>query len=341
MLEGHCWQARRARAFLAAADVDIEDATGRPNSKLVEGFFNRLWAPLSLMPGNVGRYRGEQLERASIYIACRNGRKDPRKHFPELNQALDDIAAAIHYLNTKPVHSTAPNTGGGSHARCTITTCRIASAPVAESLWMHAAPVVEERTVRRGMVQVTCPSPFGESFTYHFAEENLYNYEGRKVRMYFDPWGDLSASIQLLAPYRGTAAGTIIAQAVCIEDAPQIRRTAAAYTVELNAAGRDRALAMRKAQRHHIRREHRAIETDGKALAGFATDIRATETATTIQSIPKDDPWGVAGASCPGNTPPQPEQEDWRESTRNQRLAEADRIRGQSARRRGEILTPA
>jgi hypothetical protein len=329
VLEGGSWQAKRSRAFHDAAGVVVEDATGRPNSKLIEGFFNRLWTPLSLMPGNVGRWRGEQAEESNIYVACRNGKKDPRKFFPMLDQAVEDIQFAIRELNEKEI--TSPKYGRWIPREMHDNYMQDCVRPkVAESLWLHAAPVVEDRTVRRGMVQVTCPSPYGESFTYHFAEENLYNYEGRKVRMYFDPWGDLTASIQLLAPYRGVAAGTIIAQAVCIEDAPQIKRSAAAYTVELNAAGRDRAIAMRKAQRHHIRREHRAIETDGKSLVGFATDIRATATATTIQSIPAEDdfPQVVEAETQP--------QDDWRTKALT-RIAEASDYE-ESAKRRGELL---
>jgi hypothetical protein len=327
MLEGGAWQARRSQAYHAAAGVEVEDATGRPNSKLVEGFFNRFWTPLSLMPGNVGRWRGEQKQESDIYCACRTGSKDPRKYFPTLDQALQDLQTAIHYLNNKEMHSQKYGTWIPRQMHDQYMQDHVLP-KVDASLWMHAAPVVEERTVRRGMVQVTCPSPYGESFTYHFAEENLYAFEGRQVRIYFDPWGTLTAQIELISAYRGTRAGTIIAEATCIEDAPQVKRTAEAYRVELDAAGRDRAIAMRTAQRHHIRREHRAIATDGKALAGFATEIRATAIAGRIQSIPAEE------ETIPLQPEPQPEpQEDWRES-HFKRIAEAEA----EAIKRGELI---
>ena len=330
MLEGGAWQANRSRAYHAAAGVQVEDATGRPNSKLIEGYFNRFWTPLSLMPGNVGRWRGEQKQESELYCACREGRKDPRKTFPTLDQALADLQTAIHYLNTTQINSQKygrwiPRQMHDQYMQDHVLP------KVDASLWMHAAPVVEERNVRRGMVQVTCPSPYGESFTYHFAEENLYNYEGRPVRIYFDPWGDLTARIQLISAYHGTRAGTFIAHATCIEDAPQIKRTAEAYRVELDAAGRDRAIAMRNAQRHHIRREHRAIATDGKALQGFATDIRAPQAAITIQSTPGQDDFPAIGT---GEACPAPE--DWRTKDLK-RIAEADTYIEQAIKR-GELI---
>jgi hypothetical protein len=330
VLEGGAWQAKRSRAFHAAAGVVVEDATGRPNSKLVEGFFNRLWTPLSLMPGNVGRFRGEQAQESNIYVACRNGSKDPRKYFPTLDQALEDLQAAIHYLNHKEVSSPKygrwiPQEMHDAHMMDTVRP------RIDQKLWMHAAPVVEERAVRRGMVQITCPSPYGESFTYHFAEENLYNFEGRKVRVYFDPWGDLSTKVELVSAYRGVAAGTIIAEAVCIEDAPQVKRTAEAYRVELDASGRDRAIAMRNAQRHHIRREHRAISADG-TLAAFATDLRVEGQSATVRSIRPPEP------DVPVfEEQPEPEAAGWRDTYKD-RLAEADEYEAEAIKRGDLIL---
>jgi hypothetical protein len=333
VLEGGAWQAKRSRAFHAAAGVVVEDATGRPNSKLIEGFFNRLWTPLSLMPGNVGRYRGEQKRESDIYVACREGRKDPRRHFPMLDRALEDLQSAIRYVNEKEICS--PKYGRWIPREMHDAFMMDRVRPRAEkALWMHAAPVVEERSVRRGMVQVTCPSPYGESFTYHFAEENLWNFEGRQVRVYFDPWGELAATIQLVSAHRGMAAGTVVCQAVCIEDAPQVKRTAEAYRVELDASGRDRAIAMRNAQRHHIRREHRAIAADGKSLAGFASDLRAPAAAATIQSIPQAD---HDDAALEAMTAPKPaRREDWRDNMQ-QRLAEADQYEAEAIKR-GELI---
>jgi hypothetical protein len=53
-------------------------------------------------------------------------------------------------------------------------------------------------------------------------------------------------------------------------------------------------------------RVNMAITADGKSLAGFATDIRATAIAGTVQSIPAEEETTIP-------LPPEP-QENWRDS---------------------------
>jgi hypothetical protein len=330
MLEGGCWQANRAQRFHASAGVVVDDATGRPHSKLVECFFNRLWSPLSLMPGHVGRWRGEQKAESDIYCACRDGRADPRESFPELNQALEDLATAIHYINSKPV--TSPKYGEWIPAQRHAEWIADHPRPQASAdLWFHAAPIVEQRTVRRGMVQVRCRSPYDEQFTYHFAEENLWNFDGCPVLVYFDPWGELKATIVLEKPFRGVAAGTVICEAVCIEDAPQVCRSGRDYHVELATHGHETAMAMRLAQRGAIRREHRTINEDGHVTA-FASEQRIDDRAALVESIPQESAADKAIAAAI----PSARREDWRNNL-DERVAEAERYEAE-ARRRGELL---
>jgi hypothetical protein len=282
------------------------------------------------MPGNVGRFRGEQKNESEIYCACRAGKKDPRLHFPELNQALEDLTTAINYINTKPV--TSPKYGEWIPAqRHEEWMADHPRSRIAADLWFHAAPVVETRTVRRGMVQVTCRSPFDESFCYHFAEEQLWNFEGCPVTVYFDPWGELTATVVLAKAFRGMAAGTVICDAVCMEDAPQVRRSGQAYQVELATSGRDAALEMRRSQRGAIRREHRTIAEDGRVVA-FASEQKIEDRAALIESIPQESPvdQAIAASIAPAK------REDWRTNL-DERVAEAERYEAE-ARRRGELL---
>lgn len=287
MLEGGVWQCKRAHVFYQEAGIRVEDATGRPHSKLVECFFNRLWTTLSPLPGNVGRFRGEQKKESDIYVACRQGRKDPRKYFPLLNDALADIAFAMEYLNTTPVHSDKY----GSWQPREMHDGFLAEHPLprmAESLAFHAAPVFEERTVQRGMIRMTCRSPYGESFLYHFAEENLYRYDGAAVRVYFDPWAehDLQAAVVLAKPFHGEAAGTKICDAVCLDEAPRVRMAAEGMQVSLMPSP---ALAMRNKARSAVRREHRVIGQNGKTQI-FASEIRAPGLLQTVQSMGPAEP---------------------------------------------------
>jgi hypothetical protein len=334
MLEGGAWQANRSKAFHKAAGVDVEDATGRPNNKLIEGFFNRLWTPLSTMPGNVGRYRGEQRAESEIYIACRNGRKDPRQHFPMLNDALADMQSAIRYLNNKEVNSRRYGRWIPAEAHAEGL-ARHPRQQIAKDLFFHAAPVMEQRKVRRGMITLTCQSPFGESFQYHFAEENLWQYEGRKVRIYFDPWqADLSAEVLLDEAFAGIRQGTRICSAVCLEDAPQVEQSAAGIRVEI-ADRADIAMQIRKRQHQHIRREHRTMETEGRIqLWSSETRIENARTELSVSRVEKEP------EAQPQTIQSQENEKAAREERERlqARIAAAEKFEA-AARRRGELVT--
>ena len=332
MLEGGAWQAARSRAFHAAAGIRVEDATGRPNSKLVEGFFNRLWSVLSPLPGNVGRWRGEQKAESDLYLRCRQGVEDPRRHFAPLNQALEDLGCAIHYLNTTPAHSSKY----GSWVPQELHNHYLADHPLPRmdaALAHYAAPVCERRTVRRGMIQLTCRSPYGESFRYHFAEESLWQYEGAEVRVYFDPWSEheLQAAVVLEQAWHGIAAGTLLCNAVCVEDAPQVRLAAEGIRVELAGS---RAIEQRRLARAAVRREHRVIGEQGK-VESFASELRAPGLLQTIQSITAPDPFDQLPEQFK-DAAKTASREDWRDGM-PERLAAAEEEEAK-ARRRGELL---
>lgn len=90
VLEGGNWQAKVLPEFLSASAVTMISAKGRPNQKLVEGYFNRLWTALSVIgiKGHVGRFRGENVTETQLWTACREGRRDPRELFPPVEVVL-------------------------------------------------------------------------------------------------------------------------------------------------------------------------------------------------------------------------------------------------------------
>lgn len=100
VLEGGVWKSNRVQAVLNHLRIGHIDAQGRPQCKLVEKFFGKLWTVISaLAKGHVGRYQAEDKATSELYVACRQGRKDPRKYFPMLSEATDIIARAIDYCN--------------------------------------------------------------------------------------------------------------------------------------------------------------------------------------------------------------------------------------------------
>jgi hypothetical protein len=177
VLEGGAWQANRTLDMMKAAGVKVLSAKGRPNQKLVEGWFNRLWTVMSVkLPcGQVGRFRGEMKTETKEWINCREGRADPRQYFPTVTEFLAVLDGCIKYLNEEKMESKLY----GSWVPADVYAARRAVADkscpyghrLESSLRQYALPVREIRTIRRtGLVEVTAACPFGWNEPYRSEE---------------------------------------------------------------------------------------------------------------------------------------------------------------------------
>jgi hypothetical protein len=186
VLEGGVWQSNRMLHIMQTLGIELINAKGNPQKKQVECFFNRLQTRLSIEPGHVGRFYKDYKLNQDLYCKCREGREDPRKHFPGLHESLQAIDKSIIWINSEPIESRV-------HGRW-IPTERwmhdMEESPrqklEGDWLWM-AAPVLESRTVFRNHVKVTAPNALGISVQWHFASRDLYRHEGQVVDVYFDP----------------------------------------------------------------------------------------------------------------------------------------------------------
>lgn len=231
VMEGGAWQAERTRAFLAASGVQLVSAKGRPNQKLVEGWFNRLWTVMSvsLPGGQVGRFRGEMKAENDLWRRCREGVADPREHFPLLTDFLGCLDRSVNYLNSESVQSREY----GIWTPCEAYAAAPAKGhPLPAGLRRFALPVRETRRLRRGgMVQVGAACPFGWTHPYAFASEAAWAYDGADVTVSFDP-AEIreGAVIELARDWRGHRAGTVIdAAAPCVSPAPELLRTQSGF----------------------------------------------------------------------------------------------------------------
>lgn len=223
VMEGASWQAHRTLRFLEAAGVQMVSAKGRPNQKLIEAYFNRFHSALGyyLPAGQVGRFRGEMKDETADWIACREGRRDPRKLFPDLAEFLAAADKAVAYLNRERVESA--TYGAWVPAEAYAARSAEDSLPIVDGLWRMALPVEAVVKVRRqGMVAHRCLSPFGMEHTYHFAWEGGYSYEGAEVVLGFDPYNvKAGACVSLAADWRGEKRGARLADgALCVGPAP-------------------------------------------------------------------------------------------------------------------------
>lgn len=271
VLEGGNWQANRTLAALRAMGVSLVSVKGRPNQKLIENYFNRLWTRLSLeLPySQVGRYRDDDKLGQALYCKCQEGRDDPRKYFPMLDAALAAIENAIRWLNTEPIESREYGTwiplerwmlDMEQHPREVLQST--------EHLWI-AAPVLQERSVRRGMIRVKTPGPLGLPTTFHFSSPDLWTYEGKRVRIAFDPLAN-PATATIVHPTKEE----VFCEAVCVDPFAQGDTTA--------------EVSIARQLRQMMRREYRVLLPDKKTGAQrihlAESERRTPEAALEIRS---------------------------------------------------------
>lgn len=265
MLEGGVWQGTRMEAIWKAFGICIDDAKGRPNCKLVENYFQRLWTRLSVEPGQVGRYRGEMREEGRRYQAALDGREDPRLSFPMLADALQAIGKSVSWLNAEPVESREY----GKWVPIERWEADLAEHPrqklSGDWLWM-AAPERAERKVFRGMVKVTADGPDGVPVRWHFSASDLYKLEGQEVELYFDP----------LTP---APVECVIAQGG--------KRLCTAVSIDRHSGQSDDEIAATVAKaRAHVRREYRAImPRNGRSVVTVSeSEVRRPGLVSTIST---------------------------------------------------------
>ena len=252
VLEGGSWQARTTVDFLKTAGVGIVDAKGRPNQKLVENYFNRLWTALSIfLPGygQIGRYRGEMRRENLNWMKVLSGSADPRQYFPTLKQFLAALNKAVEYLRWERVESKIYGTWSpqdlyqGAEAN---------GLKLVDGLERYALPVVARRQLRRGgMVFVTAETQMeGLKHEYAFATREGWRYDGAPVVVRFDPAtaAERGAVIELAAAWRDMRAGTVVdAAAPCVSAPPDFLSPSGIF--DLRGAGRREQRANRAAVR--------------------------------------------------------------------------------------------
>lgn len=237
-IEGGVWQAKRTLAVLGGRFIS---AKGRPNQKLVENYFGRLWTIMAGQPGDVGRHRGEMKIASELYLKARAGQVDPRKHFLSLDQAQSALYTSIQYLNEKRIDS---RTYGSwvPQSRWESDMEELMLKPRATDDDFLILPVSKTHTVRNATVRTTEDGPHGVPMIWSFSAEWLWQYEGRKVDLYFDPLAEWPVKATITLEAQRKPIGTI----ECISPI---------------ADSKDRAVEITKAIRQIMMSESRVLMT--------------------------------------------------------------------------------
>jgi len=215
-----------------------------------------------------------------LLMRCQSGALDPRRVFPSLEQSLGAIDRGIFFLNQDKVESKEYGCWIPAEAHAAGIAAREKplarlSADVAHLAW----PVREQRRVRRGMLRVRTETPLGGTRPYHFAADDLQEYDGALVNVHFDPWASpLRAVATLAAPFRDHPVGTVITKYLpCIDSAPELLHADAGRWEVAFGDGVAVAMQQRRAAAAAVRREHRSMSLDGRRVQSWVSEIRATE----------------------------------------------------------------
>jgi len=266
VVEGGSWQSVRALEYLGVAGVEAVSAKGRPWQKLVEGWFNRLWTQMSIaLPGGqVGRFRGEMKGENADWIACREGRRDPRDLFPDVGAVLEAVDRCVEHLNAEPIESR--QYGAWVPAEAWAASER-ARRELPAGLWRLALPERATRKVLNGCVTVTAEDAWGGRSRMTFADRALSRYEGAMVRASFDPYQDW-AVVELAEGWADAPAGTVVAgRAERVDARPAIRGGVVGWITGAETARRERNAARKLAgESVRVFDERGSVKVEGGSL---------------------------------------------------------------------------
>ena len=262
VLEKGVWESNRVTEFLAAAGVSVTRAY-RPNHKLIENYFNGLWTVLGDLPGQIGRFRGEMEDNAKLVEACKAGHKDPRNIFPLLPAVMDAMERAIHLRN----HTRTTSALYGQCIPAEIWEEEASTMPrLADDLSHFFRGEIKEWTVMRGgIVGGSVMSPFGESIKYYFDSDELYKFQGQKVRVYFDPFAPSDgARVHALQNSPNANKGDLIAaKAECVSNAPSLVRDMQGWAMDFRPEAAEAARGIRARKTTALRTETRTLSGSG------------------------------------------------------------------------------
>ncbi len=237
--------------------------TYSPHQKAIESVFNRVWTKLAVQFPNadMGRFRGENQANCDLYEACKKGQRDPRRFFPTIEVVVTAFEEEIGTHNTHPITSTqygrwVPDEFFAQH---------VAASPLRpfgrEMQWIFS-PFAAERKVHRMIVR--CRVPMFEDFSvpFEFNADWLPEFDGKLVRMHFDPrQPKCTAKIVLLENCGPHRAGTVLGDAAMIGETSGHIRFILGWAADNQQAG----YQARQRTAGFVRRVTRGVGLNGRA----------------------------------------------------------------------------
>jgi hypothetical protein len=206
------WKANRVKDVIRLMGSQLHTVYSPRQKPYIEGGFNICWTKLSVyFPGcDVGRFMGETEAANELLTRCKDGREDPRKHFPMLSDAIAAFDSVLAERNRTPVHSKLYGTWVPEERWAE----QLAERPMRQidpaMDWIFS-PYMRGWTVRQCQVEGMIPLFDELSVPYNFSGDFLSKFEGAKVRAYFDPTEvACAATIVLAESFRDHRVGEVL-----------------------------------------------------------------------------------------------------------------------------------
>lgn len=281
-LERGIWESGQITELLRQLGIERITAWSPHQKPFIEGLFNSLWTKLSDLPGQVGRFRGEEEESGRVLTSCQRGATDPRLHFPMLADAIAGFDTVIAEHNRETVKSPqwgrwVPQERWLAQQGDARAAGRLRELP-AESAWLFA-PCVREWTVKGNTVGGLVQLMEGLSVPYEFSAAWLVDYVGCKVRCHFDPFAPRTeAAVVLVNAVREHRAGELLGTAT------QINVTAAEARRRFGFGDdADLGLRLRRETSIGLRAEVRATLAGGGGTLSITTARDADGNGLTLE----------------------------------------------------------
>jgi len=260
------WESNQIVDLLKKMGVTLNTVWQSNQKPYVEGGFSSLWTYLSVIDGQVGRYRGEQETENLLVTKCRAGRLDPREKFPSLVQCIKAVNGSLAMRNSDTIRSIygqwVPEV---RHAQLKEERPWRQLAPEMEFLF---SPFVREWTVAKGTVGGKVPILEDYSAPFYFEADDLWRWNGHKVRVYFDPIATpCMATIVAMEEYNGYRPEEIICRATLTPSPlPHFCRAAVGWSEEEQI----KQTGWRAAALGAMRRDLLALDTRGQVKAAVS-----------------------------------------------------------------------
>lgn len=243
---------------LHALGVQIIRASS-PHQKVVESVFNSLWTRLSPLPGQVGRFRGEEEACNRMLQRIRSGALDPRGLLLDLPALLSALRDAIALHNSAVVNSERCGRWTPSELWTQESTRWLRRVPASDA-WMFAPHCSAPIKVRGGRIETSWQPMPGWTVKLVFAADWLLEFHGVRVVVRYNAHAPECEAMAILAEDCGTRRrGEVLGALVQIDRMARMTRRALGYGIDP-----DIGLSETRAAAQALRRHVAAVRPDGK-----------------------------------------------------------------------------